>query len=48
MSMNKVNIILCTYNGEKYIEKQLDSILNQTYQNIDIYIFMMMALKIVR
>ena len=38
MSMNKVNIILCTYNGEKYIEKQLDSILNQTYQNIDIYI----------
>lgn len=37
--MKKVNIILCTYNGEKYIEKQLNSILNQTYQNLDIYIY---------
>ena len=36
--MKKVNIILSTYNGEKYIETQLDSILNQTYQNIDIYV----------
>lgn len=36
--MKKVSIVLCTYNGEKFIEKQLESILNQTYSNIDIYI----------
>lgn len=26
----KVSVALCTYNGEKYIVEQLDSILNQT------------------
>ena len=25
-----VSVLLCTYNGEKYIEKQLKSILEQT------------------
>lgn len=36
--MKKVNILMPTYNGEKYIRYQLDSIINQTYKNIDIYI----------
>lgn len=36
--MKKVAIIMSTYNGERYIEEQLKSILNQTYKNIDIYI----------
>jgi glycosyltransferase involved in cell wall biosynthesis len=27
---NKISVALCTYNGEKYIEKQINSILNQT------------------
>lgn len=36
--MWKVNVLLSTFNGEKYLEEQLDSLLNQTYQNIDIYI----------
>lgn len=36
--MKKVNIILPAYNGEKYIKTQIESILNQTYGNIDIYI----------
>lgn len=27
----KISVALCTYNGEKYIEQQLDSILNQTH-----------------
>jgi len=32
--MNKnVYILLATYNGEKYLKEQLDSILNQTYTN---------------
>ena len=29
--MEKVDILLATYNGEKYIREQIDSILNQTY-----------------
>lgn len=27
----KISVVLCTYNGEKYIKEQLDSILSQTY-----------------
>ena len=33
-----VDILLATYNGEKYIREQLDSILQQTYNKINIYI----------
>ena len=29
-----VDVLLPTYNGEKYIKEQIDSILNQTHQNI--------------
>ncbi len=32
--MNKlIGILMATYNGEKYISEQIDSILNQTYKN---------------
>lgn len=34
----KIIVLMATYNGEKYIEEQIESILNQTYKNIDIYI----------
>ncbi len=34
----KVNIIIPVYNGEKYIAQQIESLLNQTYGNIDIYV----------
>ena len=34
----KVNILLSTYNGEKYLREQLNSLLQQTYQNIVIYV----------
>lgn len=34
----KVAVMVSTYNGEKYIAEQLDSIINQTYKNIDIYV----------
>lgn len=37
-SCPKVNILLSTYNGEKYLALQLDSLLAQTYKNITIYI----------
>ncbi|WP_379087221.1 glycosyltransferase [Pedobacter sp. UC225_65] len=33
-----VSIALCTYNGEKYIAHQLDSILSQSYEAIEIVI----------
>lgn len=33
-----INILLSTYNGEKYIVEQLDSIFHQTYQNFILYI----------
>lgn len=29
----KIYILMATYNGEKYISEQIDSLLNQTYQN---------------
>ncbi|WP_395067167.1 glycosyltransferase [Flavobacterium sp.] len=29
-SENKISVAVCTYNGERYLEKQLNSILNQT------------------
>lgn len=35
---DKIDILLATYNGEKYLKEQLDSILNQTYKNIRIII----------
>ena len=34
----KIDILLATYNGEKYIAEQIDSILNQTYKNIRLVI----------
>lgn len=34
----KVLILMSTYNGEKYLKEQLDSIINQSYKNIDILI----------
>ena len=36
--MSKVAVLLATYNGEKYIEEQLDSIINQTYKDFVCYI----------
>lgn len=35
---NSVAILMCTYNGEKYLKEQIDSILNQTYQNFVLFI----------
>lgn len=34
----KVAIVMSTYNGAKYIKEQIDSILNQTYKNIELVI----------
>ena len=33
-----VSIVMCTYNGAEYIREQLDSIINQTYQHLEIVI----------
>jgi len=33
-----VSIALCTYNGEKFLAEQLDSIVNQTYSNLEVIV----------
>jgi len=34
----QIDVLLATYNGEKYIKEQIESILNQTYKNIRLII----------
>lgn len=36
MERHKISIIISVYNTEKYLEKCLDSVINQTYQNLEI------------
>ena len=38
MQNTKITILMATYNGSKYIEQQLDSIINQTYENWELWI----------
>lgn len=38
MEQKKVQILMSTYNGEKYLREQMDSLLNQTYPNIEILV----------
>lgn len=38
MINKKVMVLLSSYNGEKYIAEQIDSILGQTYDNITIFV----------
>src|SRR3954452_7649645 len=33
-----ISIIVCTYNGEKFLKEQIESIINQTYPNLQIII----------
>lgn len=34
----KIDILLATYNGQKYVSEQIESILNQTYKNFNLII----------
>lgn len=36
--MEKIDILMATYNGEKYLKQQIDSILSQTYSNFNLII----------
>lgn len=38
MEKNTVSIVMCTYNGERFLREQLDSILAQTYPLLEIII----------
>ncbi|RZL69407.1 MAG: glycosyltransferase, partial [Pedobacter sp.] len=37
-SLPLISIVLCTYNGERHLKYQLDSLVAQTYKNIEIVI----------
>ncbi|MGL4912814.1 MAG: glycosyltransferase family 2 protein [Romboutsia sp.] len=39
ISSIKVDILMATYNGEKYIKEQIESILNQTHKNLHLIIY---------
>ena len=39
--MKKISIIVPVYNSEKYLDKCINSILKQTYKNIEIIAIMM-------
>lgn len=36
--MRKIAILMSTYNGDEYVEKQIESIFNQTYNNFDLFV----------
>ena len=38
MKVPLISIALCTYNGEKYLREQLDTLVDQTYKNLEIII----------
>lgn len=38
LSMPKVAILMCTYNGEKFLKEQIESILNQSFKKWTLYI----------
>jgi glycosyltransferase involved in cell wall biosynthesis len=38
MANELISIVLCTYNGENFLAQQLDSLLHQTYPNLEIII----------
>lgn len=33
-----ISIVVCTYNGERFLDEQLQSVISQTYQNLEIII----------
>ena len=37
-NMKKLAILMATYNAEQYLNQQIDSIMNQTYKDFDLYI----------
>ena len=43
----KISVVIPVYNGEKYIEKCLKSILGQTYKNIEVILGYFTALYMI-
>ena len=38
MANSKVSVVMCTYNGERFLHQQLESLICQTYPNLEIII----------
>lgn len=45
MAKEMISIAMATYNGEKYLREQLDSILAQTHQNFEIIVCMVLWVR---
>lgn len=37
--MKRINVIMAVYNGEKYLQEQIESVLNNTFKNIRLFIY---------
>ena len=37
-SKDKIAVLMSAYNGEKYISQQIDSVLTQTYPEVELYV----------
>jgi len=38
MANSKVSVVVCTFNGERFLHQQLESLVHQTYPNLEIII----------
>jgi len=38
VSISRVQVLLSTYNGQKYLQEQMDSVLNQDYPNLEVLV----------
>src|SRR4051794_8903703 len=39
MTDKLVSVVMCTYNGALYVQEQLESIMQQTYSNLELIVF---------
>ena len=38
MDLPLISVVMCTYNGDRFLKEQIDSILSQSWQNLELVI----------